>query len=620
MTEPTTEEVDVLIIGSGPVGSLFAHELVEKAKKEAGPKKKILMVDAGAQTTGKYGDHQKNSFLYQRNVDEFVNVIKGHLHPLSVSTRSDVPTTLDPSSFHYDAEKYAGFVLNNQNPHQHEKDNLGASVATYAVGGMSTHWTCAVPEFNEELERSWTPEVSTAPETYPINKNDLKKGYAKSAELLKLNKNAFSDSARHQLVKKVLNREAGFPVENLPLAVTRREDTNEEGRKEFVEWSSAGTVLGAELSDPAKVADHAHFKLRAEHQATRIVLKGGTATAPAEVDHVVVRNLRDFGAKDRPTEYHIKPKALIVACGAVLTAQLLYASRIDEHLNLPVGKYMTEQPMAFCQIVLKQEYLDELERHLGEVTEKDDKPHAQAARDRVKAYRAEQKKIISENQASHRKRPADPIPFPKDEPEPNLVIRASTDRPWHCQIHRDAFSYGEVPPNIDTRLIVDLRWFGLSRPRQENRVEFSERYTKGKTTKFHNVDSFDMPQPTFHFQLSKEERRTAGEMMADMVKVASYLGGFMPGSEPQFLTPGLPLHIGGTTRMGPDSADDNKAKVEKERPNVVNSTSRVCGVKNLWLGGNGLHPFGNASNPTHTSMAMAHLAVGHVASALNWTK
>jgi pyranose oxidase len=145
-----------------------------------------------------------------------------------------------------------------------------------------------------------------------------------------------------------------------------------------------------------------------------------------------------------------------------------------------------------------------------------------------------------------------------------------------------------VPPNIDSRLIVDLRWFGMSRPRRSNRVTFSRDIK----------DTFGMPQPTFHFELTKEERADCGRMMDHMMRVAAQLGGFMPGSEPQFLTPGLPLHIAGTTRMGKD-----------EKTSVVDPNSQVWKVRNLFLGGNGLHPFGNAANPTLTSVAMALQAV-----------
>ena len=80
---------------------------------------------------------------------------------------------------------------------------------------------------------------------------------------------------------------------------------------------------------------------------------------------------------------------------------------------------------------------------------------------------------------------------------------------------------------------MDLRWFGISRPNVNNRVEFSEKI----------MDAFDMPQPTFHFQLSEEESERQHDMMEDMLKCATALGGFLPGSEPTFLEPGEARHI-----------------------------------------------------------------------------
>ena len=80
---------------------------------------------------------------------------------------------------------------------------------------------------------------------------------------------------------------------------------------------------------------------------------------------------------------------------------------------------------------------------------------------------------------------------------------------------------------------MDLRWFGRSTPQCENHVSFDEDCN----------DIFGMPQPTFHFKLSKEDSEDAGLMMKEMCNVATTLGGYLPGAEPSFLKPGTALHI-----------------------------------------------------------------------------
>ncbi|MFI9772957.1 GMC oxidoreductase [Streptomyces sp. NPDC052415] len=569
---------DVIIIGSGPVGCSFARDLVDAGKS-------VLMIDAGPQHSVRYGEHLKNAFLYQRNIDQFVSVIRGNLTPLSVATRNDPTVTLDPSAYRYDTSEYSGFQLNNQNPLQRENENLGACAATYVVGGMATHWTCAVPRFDLDLERTWKPAGAAGPQEYPINSADMDAAYTAAEQRLKRTTTAFKDSARHQLVKKVL-RDAGFDVKDLPLAVERR--TGKAG--EFVTWSAADTVLRGE-PDLAVPGASGLFKLMPEHQCLKLEHDGRRITG------AVVRDLKTM------EESLYRAKAYVVACGAVPTPQLLYASGLHERLPA-LGRYLTEQPMAFCQVVLRQPLVEGAADLLRTVEDPEDRDYARRAAQRVTDYRAKQQKIVRRNQGQYVQQAADPLPFRKDDPDPNLYIAASTARPWHCQIHRDAFSYGAVPPSIDTRLIVDLRWFGISRPRHSNWVEFDD------TMK----DTFDMPQATFHFKLTDAERAEAGRMMADMQKVAAQLGGYMPGSEPQFLTPGLPLHIAGTTRMG--SGEEKEAV----RTSVVSPDSQVWGFDNLWLGGNGLHPFGNAGNPTLTSVAMAVRAAKDILSKLPRTK
>ncbi|MGW0561428.1 pyranose oxidase [Streptomyces sp. NPDC003016] len=551
-----TTEYDALIIGSGPVGCTFARKLVDAGQH-------VLMIDAGAQLSPRYGEHLKNSYLYQKNIDLFVSVIKGHLLPLSTATNKEPALTLDPSAFSYDPDKYAGFSMRNQNPEQKKHINLPAAAATYAVGGMATHWTCAVPRFHAQVERR------NGDEEYPIDDKKMDELYDEAETLLDRRTSVFASSARHLLVKRLLQRSGQEfdDVTELPLAVRERVDAE---RTSAVEWAASDTVLG-DLAEPQHRPPTGSFTLLAEHQCLRLEITG--AGRRQKVEYAVVRNLRDLRQDIR-----LRARNYIVACGAVPTPQLLFNSGV----TLPaLGRYLTEQPMSFCQVVLQQDHMDGIEATLRETcgTDQDENKRAAAAADRVADYRTAQLKRLHGGDKT-----ADPVPFPPAERDPNLALLVTEQRPWHCQVHRDAFTYGAVPPNVDPRLIVDLRWFGISRPRPENKLTFSRKIR----------DTFDLPQPTFHFRLDEAERKATDRMNEHMLRTATALGGFMPGSEPVFLTPGLPLHIAGTTRMGVSELDS-----------VVDEYSKVWNIDNLYLGGNGLHPFGNASNPTLTSVAMA---------------
>ncbi len=529
-SEVENMEVDVLIVGSGPVGCTFARRLVEAGRS-------VYMVDIGARLSRRPGEHLKNSFLYQRNIDLFASVIRGHLHVLSVPTNNQPVMTLDPGAFHIDEEKFRGFVLNNQNPDQDPSTNLPGAGVTYAVGGMTTHWTCATPRHHPTLERS---------DVYPGS--EWERLYVEAERLLNTHRHEFDGSIRHRVVRDALQEEfselpEGYGVQNLPLAVERRKDN-----PRFVHWTGTDTVLGP-LAEGDQ--DEEPFILKQQHRCTRLV----PTSDGSQIDHAEVQNLMEWQT------LHIRANTYIVCCNAYLTPQVLYNSGIRPE---PLGRYLTEQPMAFCQIVLRQDLVDQISGH-PEFAE------------RVREHREQN--------------PHDPVPVPQGEPEPQVWIPVSEDRPWHCQIHRDAFHYGDVAPNVDDRLIVDLRWFGIVEPHYESHITFSDRHT----------DSFGMPQPIFNWILHDEDRRKQHRMMADMLRAANALGGFLPDAEPRFVDPGLPIHVTGTTRMG-TSPDDS----------VVDENSRVWGIENLYLGGNGLIPRGSASNPTLTSIAMAVRAAEHI--------
>lgn len=88
--------------------------------------------------------------------------------------------------------------------------------------------------------------------------------------------------------------------------------------------------------------------------------------------------------------YHINAKVFVLAAGAILTPQILFNSDIKP---LALGHYLCAQTMTFCQIVLKQEIVDNI-------------PHR---------WRKEVQKYQEEH-------PNDPIPIPMSDPTPQVSM------------------------------------------------------------------------------------------------------------------------------------------------------------------------------------------------------
>ncbi|KAI8682287.1 Pyranose 2-oxidase [Fusarium sp. Ph1] len=526
-------KTEVLIVGSGPIGAVFARTLVDN-------KKKVLMIDIGEQETRRVGDHKKNSMAVQKDISLFTNTVKGELNLLSVPTNT-TDVVLEPSSWAPKADQLA-FIKNGQNPDQKPFENLSAAAASRVVGGMGSHWTCCTPREN------------------PIERSDLFSNeewdglYDRAEKLFDTTETAFDKSIRQQLVKKTLEKSfEGREMRSMPLACKRSEKN-----QNYVEWSATATILG-DLSDPKN--QNPLFEIKPNTQCL------GLALGPTkQVEMAVVRDI----LTDK--QYYIKAKKYIICAGAVLTPGILFNSsefgNYDLADSLPaLGRYMTEQPMAFCQVVLNRNLVDNVEKdpyHLG------------------------WDKYVK----IHRKRhPNDPLPFPFNDPDPQCYFPLSEKYPWHTQIHRDAFGYGQVPPTVDQRLIVDLRWFTYMEPKESNYVEFSKTYQ----------DQFRMPQPTFHFSLDQAALDRCEGMITDMVDVARKLGGFLPGAEPKYLAPGSALHICGTYRAG-----------ESDEDSVVDRFGKVWHQDNLVLGGCGVIPTANACNPTLTAACFALAAADKI--------
>ncbi|PBK97966.1 hypothetical protein ARMGADRAFT_1076421 [Armillaria gallica] len=483
---------DVFIAGSGPIGPTYAHTITDQD-----PNATVLMADIGVQEDVVIGAHQKNAVKFQKDIDSFgmYKAPWGALQATSVPMPASYLATLPVVSWapvDTDILVIIGF-----NPKQQVSTDLPACAVTRTVGGMATHWTCACPEPHAEERKE-----------NPINQRELDTLLQRGKALLDVNGDQFDESIRHSVVKSTLADalKGTREVRSIPLAARRRSEN-----KKFVTWSGSNTTRVTRLArDPAN---------------------------PSRIVAAVCRNLK--------TDHDILVVAKVCRNDTIKYVTLtllnvLLSSPVDRRIRPDVlGKNLTEQSIAFCQIVLKRSIVEAISTN--------------------PAY----KDLVAEHREKH---PNDPLLIPFDNPEPQVTIPYSSEHPWHTQIHRDAFSYGDVGPRSDPRVVVT----------------FSDDHT----------DIHGLPQPTFCVKRSREDGERDHRIMQDMTSIANILGGYLPGSEPQFMEAAHPLSL-------------RVPLVSAMTPRVADPSSKVHGLSNLWVGGNGCIPDSTACNPPLTSVAIA---------------
>jgi pyranose oxidase len=482
---------DVFIAGAGIVACTYVRMLVDAGLS-------VMMVDAGPQFGIRAGENHNNFAVYQEDENKFGHHVHALMHLVSQ------PPLLGAST------------RNALNPRQDPDKNLPGAVVAYAVGGMAIHWTCAIPRHHPTMERI----NFISPKEWDIL-------YTEAERSLNLHSNVFSDSLRHQIIKKFLI-DKGWDVKETPLAAERI-------NANFVSFTGADTMLG-ELATPN---DDSRLTILPEHSVRSLTHKSG------KVKSALIRNLRTG------EESVISAATFIIAAGWLHTPQLLWNSYIRPNA---LGRYISDHTFTACRVILKKEIIDLIGKEADATSQS------------------------SGNDPF-------PLPIPMNDPKPHLYIPLSEGRPWHSQIFRESFQFDPLPDNVDSRLVVDLKWFGMIDPVATNQIRF-ESDMRDKTK---------MPQATFHFELSKDDKNRLNSMMGDMQVIAHSLGNYLPGFEPRFVPLGASTHTMGTARMG--EVDDGKS--------VADSYSKVWGFDNLYLGGNCLIPTATASNPTLTSVALA---------------
>src|SRR3954453_790076 len=229
---------DVLIIGSGPIGSTYARVLT-------GAGLTVTMLDAGAQLSPTPGSHLRNGRVYQQTRNSFASLISGNLYPLSVPSQVGYQETLDPTA--YWKQAWAG--LNFHNPYQEPTRNLSNAQACYAVGGMFTHWTAATPRQHPTLERTPIIPAEEWDRLYPI----AEEFFDTHTDQFEFDRSRICRQALTEYYANVPDGYAypvpeDYPVQNLPIAGRRRRGFGEDD--EYLHWTGVDTVLGPALTDP----------------------------------------------------------------------------------------------------------------------------------------------------------------------------------------------------------------------------------------------------------------------------------------------------------------------------------------------------------------------------------
>jgi choline dehydrogenase-like flavoprotein len=295
------EDYDVVIVGSGLIGSAYARILAERA-----PNLRILMLEAGPRLTSIAGVNVRN----EADTDERARYQLASEGP-------DVAA--DPGHRAEYSARPGTHRVRQRRPGSPDQDDMPDASASTNVGGMGAHWTCACP----------SPYGS---ERIPFIKDaEWQELEAEAVRLLHVTTEGFEPTvgARAALAGLAAAFDAGRPsgrqVQPMPLACIPRPGASPR-------WSGADTVLG-----PLASGAHDTFELRPGTVVRRVLHSGGRTTGVEIVSADGVRA-------------QVSAKVVVVAADALRTPQLLWASGIHP---AALGRYLNDQPQVVAAVSVR---------------------------------------------------------------------------------------------------------------------------------------------------------------------------------------------------------------------------------------------------------------------------
>jgi len=296
-----SEDYDVIIVGSGPVGCAYARILTERVAHL-----RILMLEAGPRLTNVPGVNVRN---------EADPAERARLQ--SASEGPDVAADPDHRSEY--SPRPGTYRVRRRRPGTPDQDDMPDASVSTNVGGMGAHWTCACPSPSGSERIAFIKDAEWA---------ELE---AEAARLLHVTTKGFEPTAGARAALAGLGaafddgRPPGRQVQPMPLACTPRPDASPL-------WSGADTVLG-----PLAAGPHDGFELRADTTVRRILHSDSRVTGV------------EIAGRDG-TRAEISAKVVVVAADALRTPQLLWASGIRP---AALGRYLNDQAQVVAAVSVR---------------------------------------------------------------------------------------------------------------------------------------------------------------------------------------------------------------------------------------------------------------------------